>query len=97
MQYIFKSNGHYLGFISNGYIYSRDGIYMGWVEGGFAWDKHGQFRGYLSEDGKYILKNVYTIPPVSKSPKPNPSSPVLPTPPANIVPIVLPVGVQDAF
>lgn len=97
MNYIFKSNGQYVGFINNGYLFSRDGIYLGWVEGRFVWDSTGQFRGILTEDNKYILKNLYTISPVSRVPRPLPPIPPLPVPQANIAPILLSIGVVDAF
>lgn len=97
MNYIFKSNGQYLGFIYNGYLFSRDGIYLGWTEGKFVWDSAGQFRGILTNDNRYILKNLYTIPPISRTPRPLPAIPPLPAPQANIAPILLPIGAVDAF
>lgn len=97
MQSIFKSNGQYLGFISNGYFFSRDGAYLGWIEGKFVWDKDGKFRGVLTEDGRYILKNIYTVSPVPRVPRPMPATPPLPPPPPNIGPIVLHIGYVDAF
>lgn len=97
IQHIFKSTGHYIGFINNNSLFSRDGEYLGWVEGNFVWDCNGIFRGILSKDGRYILKNVYTISPISKPARPNPVHPVLPVPVANIAPITLPIGFVDAF
>jgi hypothetical protein len=97
--YIFKSSGIYLGFVSNGFIFSRDGLYLGWLEGEFAWDASGNFRGILFErnEHKYIVTNRFSVPPVPRSPKSEPQTPVLPAPPINIVPISLPVGFVDAF
>ena len=97
MQFIFRSNGQYLGFVDNGYLFSRDGVYLGWVEERFVWGTNGQFKGFIPDDGKYILRNIYTVPPVPKPARPIPSVPALPTPQANIAPIVLQVGFVDAF
>ena len=97
MKFIFKSSGQYLGSIVNDYLFSRDGEYLGWIEGKYVWDKSGQFRGNTTEDGRYIVRNIYTIPPVPRVPKPYPVTPSLPAPQANISPIVLPVGNIDAF
>jgi hypothetical protein len=97
MNYIFRSNGQYLGFIHNSYLFSRDGVYLGWLEGRFVWDSSGQFRGTLTTDNKYIVKSLYTIAPVSRVPRSLPPIPPLPVPQANIVAILLPVGIVDAF
>lgn len=99
IEYIFRSNGNYLGFLSNGYLFSRDGEYLGWVEGTFAWDSTGQFRGVVTEinNKKYILKNIFLIPPIPKIPKIPPIPPVPPTPQINAMPIILPMGFKDAF
>lgn len=96
MQYIFRSNGQYLGFIQNSYLFSRDGIYLGWIEGNHVWDANGQYRGF-TQDGKYILRNLYIIPPVPRAPKALPAIPALPAPATNIVAINLPIGYVDAF
>lgn len=97
MNFIFRSTGQYLGFIVNGYLFSRDGEYLGWVEGNFVWDKSGQYRGSFTNDGKYIVRNIYTVLPVPRAPRPYPITPSLPAPQANIAPIVLPIGLVDAF
>ena|SRR3989344_8621478 len=98
MKYIFWSNGNYLGFIDDsGNLFSRDGLYLGWVEGSLIWGgDDGQFRGQTWGD-KYILRNKYSITPIAKIPRTTPVTPVLPTPPANIAPTILPVGFVDAF
>ena len=98
-EYIFRSNGNYLGFISNGYLFSRDGEYLGWVEDKFVWYSNGQFSGEVTEinNKKYILRNIFLIPPISKVPRVQPVSPILPLPPANAIPINLLIGFKDAF
>ncbi len=99
VDYIFRSNGTYLGFIDNGYIFSRDGEYLGWIEGRFVWDSNGQFRGEITEiDGnKYILRKMFIFQPIPKVPKAPPVLTAPPAPHANIPPIILSIGVKDAF
>mgnify|MGYP001582947265 CR=1 FL=1 len=97
--YIFKSNGNYIGFISDNNIFSRDGLYLGWVENKLVWDAKGSFRGQLLNfnSNNYIFKNSFSIPPIPRIPKIPPIPPVPPIPPINILPIALPIGYEDAF
>ena len=69
---------------------------MGWAEGSHVWGANGQYRG-LIKDGKYILRNLYIVPPVPRVPKVLPAIPALPEPVANRTPINLPIGYVDAF
>ena len=100
--YIFKSSGQYFGFVDkdNGNIFSWDGQYLGWVDGNYVWDTAGQFRGEIKEIAGhfYILKNMYVLPPLPKSPKLNPL-PIIsaPTPQSVIPPITLDIGWVDGF
>lgn len=97
MKLIFRTNGIYIGFIKNNYIFSRDGEYLGWVEeNNFCWDLKGRFKGQIYMD-KYIILNQFTVIPLPRMPKMPPITPALPNPPANIVPISLPVGFVDSF
>jgi hypothetical protein len=98
-QYIFKSNGNYLGFISNGNIFSNNGVYLGWLEGNYAWDVTGRFLGILTDisNHKYIILNQLLINPIPRIPHSAPASPAIPAPHANIMPIILPVGHIDSF
>lgn len=97
--YIFKSNGNYIGFISNNNIFSRDGVYLGWLDNGLAWDFNGNFKGQVIESSQhtYILKNSFSINPIPRLPKIRPITPMPPIPPANIMPISLPIGYVDSF
>jgi hypothetical protein len=97
--YIFKSNGFYLGFIKNDFLYSRDGIYLGWIEKDFVWDQNGQFRGLLieKEGHKYILTKRFTMLPAARQPRVSTAHVAPPPPLANIAPISLPVDLQDGF
>ncbi len=96
---IFKSNGNYLGFISNDYIFSRDGVYLGWLEGNLFWHSNGNFGGSLTEinGSLYLIINRLQIPPIPRIPKLPPLPPLPPVPPINIMPIQLPIGYVDAF
>ena len=96
---IYKSNGVYLGFISDGYIYSRDGDYLGWLDGNISWDISGKFRGILNviNGSNYILMDKFAILPLPRMPKTPLMKPVIPNPPPNITPIQLPVGFIDGF
>ncbi len=98
-QFIFKSNGYYLGFIQNGFLFSRDGIYLGWLEGQYVWDINGKFRGVVtqSQNYTYILLNQFAISPLPKPSKALPGVPLLPPPQANIPATSLPIGWVDAF
>ena len=98
-KYIFKSTGQYLGFISNNYIFSRDGVYLGWVDDKLVWGKDGQFKGVVFElnDYTYVVRNKFTVSPIPKSPRAIPSTPSAPQPAANVAPISLPLGYEDAF
>lgn len=99
--YIFKSTGQYLGFIINNHLFSRDGAYLGWIDNGLAWGADGQFRGVLlpitSSDRAYILRNKFTVSPLPKTARSAPATPAIPAPVANIAPIPLPLGYEDAF
>lgn len=96
---IFKTNGVYLGFIHENNIFNRDGIYLGWLENQFAWGSDGQYRGQLKNigDSSYILRNIYSAPPVPKTPRSIPTPPPIPNPPPNIAPISPDIGLKDAF
>ncbi len=97
--YIFKSNGNYIGFVSDNNIFSRDGVYLGWIENKLVWDAKGNFRGQLFNinNHNYILKSSFSIPPIPRIPKISPIPPVPPIPPINILPITLSIGYEDAF
>lgn len=97
--HIYKTSGIYLGFLNNDLLFSRDGDYLGWTEGQFVWDSTGKFRGMIAEikGNKYILKDRFSMPPLTKPPKAVNTAVNPPTAPANIAPITLPVNLVDAF
>jgi hypothetical protein len=97
--HIFRSNGNYIGFIDGDNIFSRDGVYLGWLENNLVWDINGNFKGQKINLGgnNYILRNSFSINPMSRIPRISPISPIPPIPPINILPIMLPIGFIDAF
>jgi hypothetical protein len=102
MQFVFKSSGIYLGFISGTSLFSRDGEYLGWIEGLHVWDPQGRYRGQLwsavpNSPNKYVITNRFRVAPVPRPAKPIPAKPPLPAPPANLAPVILPTGWADAF
>lgn len=100
MQHIYRSNGNYLGFISDKYIFSWDGNYLGWIDNqNFVWRKNGNFAGKLQEISgvNYILRNTLQIIPISKSPRTLPLTPAPPTPKVKIAPVQTPIGWEDSF
>jgi hypothetical protein len=54
-QPIFRWNGQYFGFMSNGYLFDRTGAYRGWIDhDGSVWESSGKFIGDLV-GGEYVL------------------------------------------
>jgi hypothetical protein len=96
MQFIFRSAGTYLGFISGGYLFSRDGEYLGWAEGQIVWDATGRFRGQIWNE-RYVIINRFVVQPIPRPARPAPPAPPLPSPPPNIPAIPLPTGWADSF
>jgi hypothetical protein len=95
--YIFKSNGSYLGFVEGGNLFSRDGAFLGWIENNIhTWDSSGRYRGQRWNN-KYVIVNTFALTPVPRPPRQVPTPPPLPDPPANIPAIALPTGWKDAF
>ncbi|MEW6407794.1 MAG: 4-fold beta flower protein [Patescibacteria group bacterium] len=99
MTFIYKTNGIYLGFFHENNIFNRDGVYLGWLENEFAWGFDGQYRGQLTKinNNFYILRNIYSAPPIPKTPRSTPPTPSIPNPPPNITPINPNIGFKDAF
>jgi hypothetical protein len=54
-QPIYRWNGQYYGFMSNGYLLDSSGTYRGWIDGnGTVWQANGKFLGDLV-GGEYVL------------------------------------------
>ena len=54
-QPIYRWNGKYFGFMSNGYLLDANGTYRGWIDGnGTVWQANGKFLGDLV-GGEYVL------------------------------------------
>lgn len=98
--YIYRSNGSYLGFITDNYLYDVQGSGLGWVEYPYVWDKGGQFRGNIANinGNNYIIRNSLQISPVPREPKIIPSPTTLSVPPQlQIMQTTFPLGVVDAY
>jgi hypothetical protein len=54
-QPIYRWNGKYFGFVSDGYLLDAAGAYRGWIDGnGTVWQANGKFLGNLV-GGEYVL------------------------------------------
>jgi len=97
--FIFKTNGNYIGFIDSEFIFSRDGKYLGWIDNKLVWDREGEFRGALMILGEksYVLRSQLTMSALSKTPKIPSYTPEMPPPPPNATPISPGVEFIDAF
>lgn len=96
---IHTTQGNYLGFISGNNLFSRDGEYLGWLEGDIVWDKKGNYRGkvHTLNGNNYILRSTFSINPIPRIPRIPPIPTIPPIPPLNILPIIVPLGYEDAF
>ncbi len=75
---IFRWNGEYFGFISNGYVFREDSEYLGWLEDdGSAWGTDGTYLGELVNDN-YILRNTSRMQPMSRMARMRPMTPMSP-------------------
>lgn len=94
---IFRWNGEYAGFVSNGYLFDAQGGYRGWVEtDGRVWDKGGRYIGNLIEEN-YILRNTMRMTPMPRLPRLTPISPIPPLPPMNRIGRLPKLGWEDAL
>lgn len=83
MTHLFRWNGEYFGFISNGYFFSITSEYLGWIEAdGSAWRSDGSYLGELVEKN-YILRNTSRMHPMSRMARMSPMSPMSPMRPIN--------------
>jgi len=95
MKPIFRWNGQYWGFESNGHLFNSRGEYRGWIENdGNAWRHDGSYLGELVDDN-YILRLTLKIEPVPRVPRVPPISPVRPVPSVNRVGRVPRVSYED--
>jgi hypothetical protein len=81
VQFIFKWNGQYAGFISDGYVFDPSARYLGWVEeSGHVYGIHGRYVGELV-DQNYIMRNLRKTPQLPKPPITAIIHPKAPVPP----------------
>lgn len=77
--FVYRWNGRYFGFISNGRLFDASSNYLGWVdEQGRVWRASGSFLGELV-DGNYILRRTSMATPASRVARSRPSRPTSPT------------------
>lgn len=84
-QPIFRWNGKYYGYMSNGYLFDAEGTYQAWIDGnGTVWHATGKFLGDLV-GGEYVLLQQSTnraAQPKRLTPTPVPAPEPLPDRPA---------------
>jgi hypothetical protein len=75
MMHIFRWNGEYFGFISNGHLFSAKSEYLAWVENdGSVWRSDESYLGELVEKN-YILRNTSHMQPMSRMARMSPHVP----------------------
>ncbi len=97
---IYKTSGKYLAFTDQNNIFRWDGEYLGWLDNqNYIWSPTGSFLGQLFERNGfyYALRNTFQILPVSRSPRPKPTMPNIPTPVTPAPVFDPPIGTEDAF
>ncbi len=71
-QPIYRWNGKYYGFMSNGYLLDANGTYRGWIDGnGTVWQANGKFLGDLV-GGEYVLLQQSAKRQPTETPDPQP-------------------------
>lgn len=95
--FIYKINGHPLGFVRNGYLYSPYGIYLGWQDDVHFWNSNGQYCGTLREESghNYILKYMFGVSPIPQGKKNANNLTQVELPP--LKPLIAPINVQIGF
>ena len=97
--HIYSTNGVYLGFVENNNLYSRDSLALGWVENGHVWKVDGTYAGEIThiDNHDYILRNSFTISPISKGARKIDDASQQPEPQRNIAKISAPLGFRDGI
>lgn len=80
---IYRWNGEYFGFISNGRLFNAASEYLGWVtDDGRVWRVDGSFLGDI-EDKNYILRRTSMATPAHRARRAIPAIPATPARRAN--------------
>jgi hypothetical protein len=94
---IFHCCGRYFGFVHDSHLFDVCSNYHGWIEqDGTVWRSDGMFLGEVI-DTHYILKRQDIADPISKPPRPIPSTPIPPLPAKNRLEHVPSVGWTDVL
>jgi hypothetical protein len=94
---IYRWNGQYFGFISNGSFFDARGTYLGWVDpDNRVWRADGTFLGEKVDDN-YMLKCTSMAEPVSTVARVSPVAPVPPVPSVDRIAQVPRAGWKDAL
>lgn len=97
MKYLFRMNGEYVGFLSDGWFFAANGCYLGWCEGGDQlWRSDGNWLGCIREQ-YYVLRRRGAPQPVPQPPRVPPVPPSPPLSPGNLLPRAVPPGWLDAL
>ena len=80
---IYRWNGEYFGFISNGRLFDATSKYLVWVtDDGRVWRRNGTFLGEI-ENENYILRRTSMATPATRATRATPATPATPALRAN--------------
>ncbi|WP_442909030.1 4-fold beta flower protein [Halopseudomonas sp.] len=83
MKPIYRWNGQYFGFITNGRLFNASSQYVAWItEDGRVWRKNGTFLGEI-ESENYVLRRVSMASPAARATRAAPATPATPSRRAN--------------
>ena len=92
---LFRWDGQYWGFISNGHIFNSNGEYRGWIENdGRAWREDVAYLGVVVENN-YILPNTMNLDPIPRIPRIPPIPPIPPIPSINRIGRIGKISYED--
>ena len=93
---IFRWNGEYFGFISNGRLFDKYSHYLGWVDGNEVWRKDGTYLGEIVE-GAYILRRTLMATRTRRAVRATPATPAIRADRASRAPRAKRAGYVDAL
>ena len=93
---IYRWNGEYFGFISNGCLFDRSSNYLGWIDGKEVWKKDGTCLGELI-DNAYILRRTSMAIKATKATRATPATPATPATRASRAECATRAGYADAL
>ena len=96
MEFIYRWNGEYFGFISEDNLFDANSNWIGWIKDKKVWQANGSFLGEIYENN-YILRRKTEVLPVPMEPHSPPVPPVAPDSPINRAARVRLAGWEDAL